>query len=1426
MPRRLFREHLNASMLDEVKIMTEAHANALASFEWCGRSFLAHPSSDTLNELIIEEVSRSLNPESMKTTFKTIMRFDLKSPIVKIRASGSTFPSENLQPLLAVQLAAPEVAIFRLELPPEPKVSNWKRSVAPRAYLTEHLRFKSHVKSICWDERLSTVRHTQSLVILNLDGALSLWSGTNQSRLLRSEAAAKDVCPPLFFVRAEQSLSDISKIPEVGTTAETDNTLPNYGNRLCFSGHPSCVLIMTANRVDLVDFSKSASTQSTLLRFFKPMPASEGAYMRQKGQFENVVDDHSQFLEKYFPQMQGKASAKDKRRTKKEDPSLKTEDVKPAPAAPHDGRKRSTLKKKAPLAGDASSDDEEAFRTTAELRLSMEERGLETSDPMFRFYAPLMESFEAEFLALKAEGPTLRLAEHELLRDIAAHPTRPFVFAILTTMRVCIFDERSPDEPLCQWRHHLVKTRRSLFERRILFSPECPHSIQFVIPPVSLQDLGCLNGKSFVVVSNSLESEVFTIDHGPSAESIDTDYDRTADKNEDFEPLPTQEEMKRQCDTEMLKLMDTIVRDVTRPELARPSHSLPPKVLHVFLPPPSTVRLLGMAHGAFRNPIPALEQVDYLNSANIKREISNDHVNIATTGQIGLWSFAKGEKRLSLLLTRCDVRGNLYSQLHPLVVNEDDRDTISAMLEEHQTGATAESHSGSDSDSSSPRSRKSSRSGSDSDSNDSDSSKASDPRANQEDVDTSDSSSESDSSASSSSDSGEAPLRPFLLNQPDLTTFSARRYTRRRLPLIETWNDATAESWTLDAVHVGSAAYDYRPPLVPHYKFSKEAEEGRLEVLRSAEGDYDELEEMAKHYNHRDRLLSRAVRQRTNPFTGTLEPHHPALDEDSPVSAIINEEAPVMETDASESESTTDEDEDDDLQPGGSMASPSSKKRKREPKPKSNAARKRFKTMQPLPPDTLHLCQSQIDFVYENLAQVLDRPGPLADDLKPIALLTVFDVVPADLSSMERIFDRVKLFILLPLKGLRSTADIYRQLISYKAIHPFYFPIAFLRATLAHLVARGSLDYISLRGVQEGTSIYNNAATPISEEISAEQARRHELMQNDALSHFMTMYDELDTFAVCTAGHEDVNAEYILGQTKTPSWKPVPSTLEKTTLSATTWRFPRAKYPPPAPEMMPVKQEQEESPLFATQTFGPSQSVHFATQPIQSTAPTASQLDGVLREGSFWGSIPPQFAPMLANPALARASSSLFASQIPLAAFQAAPAPGNLDQSVNAMDSSVIDPTQELDAFASQRAFSTLLEANPFKERIKTQAELEVAVQEGLNTATDLATQQSQIWDLLQSQQVQEEAQLEYRLMREEAEKKKAELDKKKRRLTEPVEKTNAPGTKPQLMALLMRQWEDAYTESNHLATAAKARATLRNSFKSTARSNLAANLE
>lgn len=1417
-PRRLFRKHLEQGTLDDVKMMAESHSNALCFFEWSGRSFLAHPSGECLNELVIEEVQRSLTPDNIKATFKTMLRYDFKSPIVKIRASCVAFTSVAQEPLIAVQLAVPEVAIFRFDQRGT-NVLRDGQNAEVYISLVEHLRFKAHVKSFCWDERPSTGRDTQSLVILNVDGTLSLWTGNDKSRILRSDSAAKDVCPPYIFSRADQSVSSITKMTGVGEAEVEDNQLPNYGNRLCFSGHPSSVLVMTADAVDLVDFSKSAATQTKLLRIYKPMTTEEGLLLRQKKQFDNILAERQAFFERYFDvEKQAKRTAAAKAAVKKDegdssgiqvksesgDSRVKKESNADGTTVKQEKKPRVKRTGRQNDAGDDGEDDE-GFHSTAQIRLAMQEHGFDGAhDPIFRFYTPMMAVFEPEYDAMRADGPTLRLAQHEMLRDIASHPTRPYLFAILTTMRICLFDERSPQEPVIQWRHHLVRTRRSLFERRILFSPECPQTIQFVVPPPHLQELDSLDGKFFIIASNSLHSEVFTLDHGPSA-SVDPDFEKMAETMDHNEPLPTEKELKRQVDAELLKLMDSIVRDVTRPELARPSYTMPPKLLNFFIPPPSSVRLLGLGQTAFRNPIPTLEQVDYLNVENMRRSMQKDKLNLATTAQVGLWSYDKGAKALSMLMVRCDARGNLFAQILPLMTTESDRDSIRAMSEQDHSSKTAESDSGSESGS---RSSASSPANSDSESDSSSSdSRASLPRPNQEDID---SSTESSSDDSSASDNEGSVARRFSLNQPHSSMTGARRLVDKRHRLTER-NEATADVMDIDAGYLASATFDFRPPLVPHYKFAPDLENAHVAKLK--QGDkaiYERLSSWAKTGNQHDRLLLRSVRQRLNPYTGELEPPHPAFDDPA------NAEAPNSfgTTVAGDVEYEVDSDYRTDSPASASDSGSENPDKPAKVRPGKRQAgdqppiprAKRAKTMQPIAPDTVHLCQSQINFVYEHLPQILAADTPTIDEIEPIDLMGAFDVVFPDLNSAIRIFGRAKAFILLPFRGLRSTADIYRQLSANHAIHPYYFPIAFLRATLSHLVSTGSLDYVSIRGTHEGTMLYSRSS---DKSDAALEARRHELMQSDALCHFMTIYDELDLFAVCMEGEEDVHAQYILGHTKTPFWKPVPANKDATTVSAASSRFDRAPYPPPAPELVRPTEDasMEMEPLMATQSLALTQSGFFSSQVPRYASILPSQLS---RESSFVASLPPHLAPMLTNPALARASSSLFSSQLQFSAAQPSSTSMNLDQSTGPLDTSVVEPTQEMDGLASQRTYTPFVGANSVTDRKKTQAELDLLMSQGLNKTTDVDAQQSQIWEMLQTQQMQDAADLEYQLEREEAEAKMQEMERKKLKAEASIEKTNAPGTKPQLMAVLLKKWEDAYSNPDHLASVAKARALLR----------------
>lgn len=1434
-PRRLFRRRLNEATLDEVKLMAESHSNALCSFEWSGRSFLAHASGECLNELLIEEVQRSLTPDNVGATFKTVLRYDFKSPIVKIRASCVTFSSAAQEPLIAVQLSAPEVAVFRFDLPAV-KLNREFRHTEVYISLVEHLRFKSHIKSFCWDERPSTGRDTQSLVILMVDGTLSLWTGNDNSRILRSDAAAKQYCSPYIFTRAEQTVSSITKLTGVGEAEVEDNQLPNYGNRLCYSGHPSCVLVLTADGIDLVDYSKSASTQTKLIRVYRPVSNEEGVLMRQKKQFDSILAERKEFFERYLVEARAKRAGGVKKEDPhatgnsaskvKSDPAIKEEKTNPR-------TRRNTRNRNQNMDED---EDEEEFHSTAQIRLAMQEHGFDGAhDPAYRFYTPIMSAFEAEYDAMRADGPTFRLAQHELLRDIAAHPTRPFLFAILTTMRICLFDERAPQEPILQWRHHLVQTRRSLFERRILFSPECPQTIQFVLPSPQLQELESLDGKFFIIASNALQSEVYTLDHGPSSTSVDPNFEQMPENMDQNEPLPTEKEMKRQLDAELLKLMDSIVRDVTRPELARPSYTMPPKLLNFFIPPPSSVRLLGLAQTAFRNPIPTLEQVDYLNVEHMRRSLHRDKLNLATTAQVGLWSYGNGEKRLSMLIVRCDARGNLFSQILPMVTTEEDRDSIRAMSEQDNSEKTGESDRGSESDSSSSSSSSSSNSGSESESSSSSDSQASLPRPNQEDIDTSSESSSSDDSSSDSGDAQSTILRRFSLHQPHSSRVGARALVQNRKPLTER-NEAMGDALEVDASYVTTAAYDFRPPLVPHYMFPSKLELARAARLVREDGDYRKLEAQARTGNHYDRLMIRSVRQRLNPFTGELGDPHPAFDDPANAQADnglgggnVNGEVEYVIEHGSRKKTPTSSYEPSEASSSTSSSSSTEqlleeilelpkrkpgrpRKRKepeapnaREPPPRDRVP-KHAKTLQPLAPDTVHLCQPQIDFVYENLQKILKAPTPAIEDVLPINFLSAFDVVYPDINSAIRVFGRAKAHILLPFRGLRSTADIYRQLTENKAIHPYYFPIAFLRATLSHLVSVGSLDYLSIRGTHEGTMLYTKSA---EKDDSVIQARRHELMQSDALCHFMTIYDELDLFAVCMGGEEDVHAQYIIGKTKSPAWKPVPSIKEETTVPAASARFPRAPYPPPAPELVRPAEESnmETEPLMATQSLALTQSGFLSSQVPRYASAAASQIS---REPSFIASLPPHLAPMLTNPALARASSSLFSSQLQFSTAQPSSASMDLDQSTLQLDSSVMDATQEIDAFASQRAFTALVGANAPTGRKKTQAELDLLTQQGSDKTTDLAAQQSQIWEMLETQQMQEQADLEYKQAREENEAKLEEMAKKKFRQDSSIEKTNAPGTKPQLMAVLMKKWEDAYTDPNHAASVAKTRALLR----------------
>lgn len=1618
-PRKLMRSVLNSSTVDDTLAMTEQRANCLASFEWLGRSFLVHACGPALNEIRVQEIIQPLDPEDMKRTFKTLATHDLLSPVVKIRTSRQSYTSLKQAPMIAVQLSTPEIAIFSVEMvTPLGHQMQSKRQI-PRVLLCEHLRFKSHIRNFCWDERPSTVRDTQHLAILTIDGVLSTWQGTDKMRILRSETAAKEVCPPYHFGRPDQTVAGILKVAELGTESIGDDRKPNYGNRLCFSGHPSRLLVMTANSVDLIDFSKSASTQVPLIRFYKSMNDFEVRYARHKGQFENVHRERKEFIEKHFlggKRIKPKNSRmnvvhngvrvqidpkKEKGKEDKESENDSEDDgprTAPNPVKNKNKRRAEKLKSKfakkkkstkassdtsesnsSESSSDDDVEDEEGFQTTAQLRLEMLEEGREvdTADPIFHFYAPIVDLFDAEYEAMRADGPTFRLTADEILCDIVAHPTRPFLFAILTTMRICLFDERAPEAPLCQWRHHLVKSRRSLYERRIPFSHEFPHTIQFVTVPPALSDLPSLKGKSFIIASSSLTSEVFTIDNGPESTSVDTNYDKMEDIDGDtFENLPTMSEQTRLNEETIAKLTDAIVRDITRPGSSVPLDINPSKRLNFFIPPPMCPRLVGRPQSVFRTQTPLLQEVDYLNSETIKRTLLPERSNIATTALVGLWSYGAAAKKRSdqparlpaLLAIRSDFKGNLFAQIHPFELDAADKEELETMVGENESENESSSSSSEDS-----AERSKSRSGYSSDSSsesrsesgsdyESSSSKGSLPRPNQEDrdSDTSSSASSSSSSGSSSSSSSESSddahpnpqrkLGRFRLGQQPDVKLGLKRLVTLKAPLTEA-NDEIRAFRENNGSFLANAAYDLTIPAVPYYRFAPTVEKSRMKMILLRGHNYAGLHELTSGCSTIDLILNHAVRQRFNPLTGKLEPPMTALlskdisdnpekldsflkeyDDDvltyeppppepepepEPVpeqSASPPPNAKIAPTDATAPEAPpnpprpvpplgdefgdffpqdNDDDEDfdgynseldiffthragrrarklalleaeqqkqqeellqqqqqqeDDYDPNASsMAEEDSmeeymdededmpkRNKKKRPAPEDREELPFFKRIathfQTLSPDTLYLCQPQIDYVYAHLAEVLETPVPRRD-LPPIDPATTLDVFPTDRSALQRIFDRVKREIFSHSLGVRSTADIFRALVDKALVHPYYFPVAFLRASLCYYVSKGQLEYISQRGLQESTSMYEDAKTNPNKDWASMAAKRHELMQTDALSYFITMYDELDTFAVTLKGTEDVDGLFILGPTKIPLWLPVPSAVEATTPKSVSWRAKRMPYPPPAPTPSAPNEQDVADEIYATQTLQMTQSIPFGSQMTQRATSNLAQSQNRNERAPLTASgVLPFFAPGSSNVAIARAASSLFCPTDMNSQSNAGGSAGSASGGHATMDlDESVAPTQEsslMDHFASQRAFSSQIASSQVLQRVRTQAELDIQGAMASDKATDLETQQSQIMDLLQTQQLQEQEQTEanrilqrardalQRDMSGDAEEDEEQRLAKKRKqeakeARTSAEKLNAPGTKRQLMACLLRQWEDAYSDPDHRASADKARQTL-----------------
>jgi hypothetical protein len=1217
-PRRVIRASLNGTSVADSKLMTEPHAGSLANFRWRNRTFLIHPAGAILNNVHFDELKSDFEMESIGTSLKNIGRYDLKSPIKKIRPSRAYYGDSQV-PLVAVQVAVPELAIFKFESPSDRK-GNRPHSFG-RVSLIEMLQFKTNIVAFCWDERPSTVRDTQSLIILTSDGAVYLWQGLDKVRLLRSREAAEDVCEPFHIIRPTQGVPSITKIADVGSALSDDGKLPNYGQRIFFSGNPSCVLILTANSIEKVDFSRSASTQETLLSLFKPPSAIDVRHMKLRGQYDNVT------------------------REKKE----------------HFGERKKQL----------LEEDEEAFRTTAQIRLEAEELDRPISDnPIYKFYTPVLVPFDVEFEALKAQGPTIRMMQDEMVCDAVQHPTKPYRFAILTTIRVYLLDERKPDTPLIQWRHHLVKSRRSLYERRIPFSLEKPHTVQFLLPPNHLSHLNSLDDRTFVLINSSLESEIYTFDEGPSIESVDRINEKTFDmEEENLARLPTYKDYKQQLEADLTIIMDSIVRETTKPKEAPAPVTESPQCLNYFIPPLNAPRLLGLPQKVFSNPVPLLQEVDHLNSEHITRLLADQTENIGATAIIGTWSFNNKKAHLSLMALRVDIRGHLFIQMHPLAIAEDDRESVDAAAAIYGSDNREESDSESDSSRTS----------------DSSSSSSSSSKETSKETSSSDSRSISSFTSIESKSLDLEQEKPRKASQGD-PRFSLNQQTRPRNfrpiksrymsefkgRLAKTPREIAVHTY-FDVAPLARFSFDPNPAYHPNESFPESVEQARLKDILACEGDYEALKKMVSGFSTHERSVYRAVRRRIDPYSQTLLP--------------------------SETRDAHDEDEWDVSRPG--QVTTEKKRRMEEDVDEEHApSSKRIVILRKLPEETLELTPTQFEFFLQHLEMVLDdlEANPLMDP-PPIDAKLVLDALPTDLASMTRICARVARIILKPKKGIRTTAEIYRELLRTRSIHPLYFPICFLRSILSYYVNLGAIDYISMRGIDNGTEMYGSYESGTKKPWT-EQTRRN-YYNHDPYQYHIHFNDELDTFALNSNGVNDVELQYIIGETRTPKHEPIPKSIENSTF-VECWRAPRAPYPPPldsnieaSPSLAAASQMDETQTMLLTQSF-----------PLM----TGGGSFGLGRSLSF--SQPLSQSPLMRQPT----------------AHQ----------------------------FASSQATHDAVHA-------------------------DLATQQTQIMEMLQTQQSMTEAEVQEDIIAS---------DK------QPVEMIKAPAKASQLMGLLLSKWKSGFEDS------------------------------
>jgi hypothetical protein len=785
-----------------------------------------------------------------------------------------------------------------------------------------------------------------------------------------------------------------------------------------------------------------------------------------------------------------------------------------------------------------------------------------------------------------------------------------------------------------------------------------------------------------------------------------------------------------------------------------------------------------------------LQEVDPLNSEHIARHITEQIQNISTAAIIGPWHFEGADAQLSLFTVRLDIRGHLFAQLHRIQIDADDKQAIEELQKQAEASRSdSESDDGSqESDSSASSSRSDSAS----------------PDSNHLNQSTSFESSDESSSSSSEAPEGyeqenlpriRPPVRqpPFKLKQ--LGSYHLRKrgkhlWHRKKAVLTKPSSELPNHD-VYDASPLARLVYDPRPGYHPNDSYPKVLEERRLKSILECEGDYEKLKELVTTFSRRERHSYRAVKRRIDPTTQKLAPSETRF-EDNPDWYDVSDYRrlnPDGSTGASHMMDESVDDENVGMSKEDGLGEDSEKTENaaptgakegeearfdrkrwmrwmRQSKKKGTGAEEseddglehpaRKRVLRRLPEDMLDLSQVQYEYFLENLEDVLrdiDAEGDWEErEVPPIDPRVVLDVFPIDRAAVERIVRRTLVVVLKPRStALRTTAEMYRELVDKRLVHPLYFPPSFLRSILAFYVAKGNLDYVSLRGIQAPTEMMTDRY-PSGTEKPWTLHDRIQSRDRDPYMHYLNLNDELDGFVLNPTGLMDVDAEYFIGQTVTPRHEPIPANREKSTVSEFTWRSPRLVYPPTVEEVITTVS----SSAFPSQQPEPEPSIYAQ----------ASRLDNSKGHSSAMSSS--QFMPPPTQPTQQISSqANMFGSQS-LGTHPSIP----LNRSTSL---AFAPPSQTL-------------------SRQHTAAELRAERERIAARSGDLQSQQSQIMELLQTQQTIADIHKEQEMK---------ELDEDKREETA-LEKLHAPANVSQLMAYLLHKWQADYDSFKTRVTEAR----------------------